>query len=127
LTVTGIDQAIRGADAAEKLYRQAIAETLEWFGKTVSQEVKDDHPYIDRTGVLTRSVGYSVESWRGKFLVVNVFATATYAEAVEYGTSRSRPYPFLFPKFYKYLDELQQRLQIAVNAAIAAGGNIGGA
>jgi hypothetical protein len=127
LTITGIDQTIRGVDAAEKLYQQAIAETLEWFGKTVSEEVKADHPYIDRTGGLTRSVGYTVESWRGRFIQVNVFATMPYAEAVEYGTSRSRPYAFLFPKFYKYLGELQQRLQIAVNAALAAGGGIGGA
>jgi hypothetical protein len=127
LVVTGIDQAIRGADAAEALFIKAIEADLEWFGETVSTDAKKDHPYIDRTGELTRSIGYTVESWRGRILQVNVFATASYAEAVEYGTARSRAYPYLFPKFYQYLDALQAKLKVSVNAAIATGGKIGGA
>jgi hypothetical protein len=100
---------------------------MEWFGKTVSEAAKDDHPYEDHTYVLTRSIGYTVESWSAKTVQVNVYAMAPYAEAVEYGTAKSRAYPFLFPQFYRFLDPLQVKLQNAVNRAISEGGIFGGA
>lgn len=127
LTITGIDQAIRGVDKAQELLLKYVAEALDWFGKTVSEAAKEDHPYQDRTGELTRSIGYTVESWNGRTAQVNIFATASYAESVEFGTSKSRAYPFLFPQFYRFLDVLQVKLQDAVNRALTEGGVFGGA
>jgi hypothetical protein len=124
LTLTGLDEAKLAAEIAERLMLQYVEAELEWFGQTVSQDAKEDHPYQDRTGELTRSIGFTVESWAMNRIQVNVFATATYAEAVEFGTSKSRPYPFLFPKFYLHLDELQFRIQAAVNKAIADAGQL---
>lgn len=127
LTLTGIDQAIAGVDKVFELYFLYISQELDWFGKTVSEEAKNDHPYMDHTFTLTRSIGYTVEGWTGRTVQVNVFATASYAGEVEFGTSKSRAYPFLFPKFYLYLGELQNRLQAAVNRAFEEGGHFGGA
>ncbi len=76
--------------------------------------------YYDRTGQLTRSLGHSVESWNGRTVTLKVFATARHADSVEYGTPRSRPYPFFWPSIYKHMPELETRVKTAVTTAYAA-------
>lgn len=127
LTVTGINEAIQGAELAEKLLKLYVGDALHWFGTTVTREAKEDHPYQDRTGALTRSIGYTVEIWTANTIQINIYATMSYAPAVEFGTATSRAFPFLFPKFYKHIDELMQRINAAVNRALTEGGAAGGA
>jgi hypothetical protein len=77
--------------------------------------------YIDRTGWLTSSVGYSLESmpsWDPSqgtapaFPTLTIYATAPHADAVEYGVpGHSRPYPFFFPLLYELLPELTARIE----------------
>jgi hypothetical protein len=118
ITVTGLDAAISRVALVEELWHKYINESLEWFGKTVSEAAKADHPYQDRTGQLTASIGYRVIPLTGTKAYATVFATMPYAEAVENGTPTSRPYPFIWPKFYQYIPELEQRLEDALFRAI---------
>jgi hypothetical protein len=97
------------------------------FGEKVSLGAKWDHPYQDRTGNLTSSIGFTVEVWKNNTAQLNIYATATYADEVEYGTSKSKAYPFLFPKLYEFLPTLQPALAIAAERAIRDGGIAGGA
>lgn len=126
LLVTGIDDALARLEGLERAIKLAIVVELEWFGRVTTQEMVLTHSFTNRTGRLERSIGYSVESWSGNRALVNVFATAPYAQAVEEGTPTSRPYPFFWQVFYKYLPELQQRLQSAVNEALGQYGAVGG-
>jgi len=123
--VTGIDKAIQAVDYVQRIMMQYVAIELDWFGKTVSAEMISDHPYIDRTGQLTRSIGFTIESWTYGKAIINVFALAAYAQPVEFGTATSRPYPFFYPVFYKYLDELMRRIQAAVDKAFDEAAQIG--
>lgn len=119
LLVTGIDEALARLDGIQQRLRLFITIELEWFGRTVTQEMVLTHSFQNVTGRLERSIGYSVEQWTANAVVLNVFATAPYAQAVEEGTPTSQPYPFFWPTFYKWLPELQLRLQKAVDAAFA--------
>ncbi len=122
LTVTGIEDTLARLDGLERQIATNVAAELEWFGKTTSEEMVATHSFKNITGQLERSIGYTVESWSAGKILVNVFAMAPYAQAVEEGTPTSRPYPFFWPVYYKYLPELQERLQKAVDAAYAAFG-----
>jgi len=125
LMVTGIDEALARLDGLEARIRTNVVAALEWFGQVTTEEMVQTHPFRNITGRLERSIGYTVEQWSAGKVVANIFATAPYAQAVEEGTTSSRPYPFFWPVFYKYLPELQERLQAAVDEAIdqyAAGG-----
>jgi hypothetical protein len=117
--VTGIDERIRAVDGLDRQLKLNIVVVLEWFGRTVREEMIHTHTFRNRTGRLERSLGYTVEAWTANTIQIMVFATAPYARAVEEGTSRSRPYPYFWPVFYKHLTELYQRLQQAVDSAFA--------
>jgi hypothetical protein len=126
LTITGIPESISAADYAQAKMLQYTAEVFQWFGETVTEAAKTDHPYRDHTGTLTNSIGFTVESWSSGTAQVNIFALASYADEVEFGTGKSVPYPFIFPKFYQYLDEAMTRLQAAVDRAFSEAGQISG-
>lgn len=117
LTVTGIDDRIRAVQGVERQLKLNIVVALEWFGRTVREEMIHTHTFRNRTGRLERSMGYTVEAWTASTIQINVFALAPYARAVEEGTSRSRPYPYFWQVFYKHLTELYRRLQAAVDSA----------
>ena len=120
----GVDQAKLGAEHLQRTMIPHVEAAMDWFGRTVVAEAKADHPYQDQTGALTASIGYSLtKSVVGP--VVTVFATVPYADAVEFGTATSRPFPFLFPKFFDLLPEALLRMHIAFNAAFEEAARIG--
>lgn len=146
IDMQGLDEAIRQYELAGRLWLIFATTQLEWFGKTVTTEMKEqpplghppggphplsrdeqpvfgEHAYIDRTGYLTRSIGYTIDLWQGHRAVVSVFALAPHADAVEFGTMRSRPYPFFWPVFNKYLPQLEERLHEAAERAVATAAN----
>lgn len=120
--MTGIDDAIARLDGLEARIKLYITVELERFGRIVTAEMVETHTFQNITGRLERSIGYSVEEWRSGFTVLNVFATAPYAQAVEEGTATSQPYPFFWPVFWKHYPELQARLQKAIDEAFAEAG-----
>ena len=66
------------------------------------------------TGELLDSVAYEViESDRG--LVVSVGAAAPYAQALEYGTRRMAPRPFLRPSLAEMEEEIARIFKVALS------------
>jgi len=120
--VTGIEEVLNRLDSLERQILLNVAIELEWFGRTVTDEMVADHSFQNITGQLERSIGYTIESWNLGTIQANVFAMAPYAQAVEDGTPSSRPYPFFWPVIYKYLPVFQERLQRAVDLAYEAFG-----
>lgn len=118
LTATGIDDALARLDGLQRQIDLNIVVELERFGRIVTQEMIQTHTFQNITGRLERSIGYTVEQY-GTSIMLNLFAMAPYAQAVEEGTPTSRPYPFFFPVLYKYLPDLLPALQRAVNEAYA--------
>jgi len=55
---------------------------------------------------------------------VIIFATESYAAAVEFGTPTSRAFPFLFPKFFQHLPEVIDAMAEGVVRAFEEGGDI---
>ena len=75
----------------------ASVEALQAVGFKIEQTAKDNHPYEDRTGNLTRSIYSKVVSEEKQKPVGYVGATMHYARYVEKGTARARAYPYLNP------------------------------
>lgn len=125
LTVTGIDDALARVDGLEHAIRLAVVVELEAFGRLVTHEMIETHTFQNITGQLERSIGYSVEAWRGNAIVLNIYALASYAQEVEEGTPNSRPYPFFWPAIYTHLPELEPRLRTAVTTVLAEYGEGG--
>lgn len=115
---TGLREAIEKTRLLETELQRRIQFVMEWWGELVVQEMRRDHAYTDRTGNLTRSMGYEAHPLvYGKGVLI-LFANMWYAEAVEYGTPRSRPYPYFWPKIYQLLPVLWPELQKAVDGSI---------
>lgn len=128
LTATGIDDALARLDGLQLAYRAAIRGVLDRWAKGTVEKIIEGHPpggphppagvqpeygqhaYIDRTGQLTRSVGYTIEAWAERTVTLTVFATMPYAELVEYGTPRSRAYPFFWPVIWDRVPVLEGML-----------------
>ena len=141
IKVTGIEQALAVAKRAQELLLQYTLAELDRFGHDVTIQMKLMHPpggphpaagdmpiygkhrYIDRTGILTGSIGYRVTPWTAQKALCAVFAVAPYASLVEYGHPANargpaaRPYPFFWPSFYMYLAALMVNLQLASDRA----------
>ena len=80
---------------AESLNRKMKAYAVQYIqraARNAAKYAKDNHPYQDRTGNLTRSI-QSVPTAEGAYLS----ARTRYAGYVEYGTSRNKEYPYLRP------------------------------
>ena len=75
----------------------ALTEAVEMTQANVSNFAKQNHPYIDRTGQLTNSIQPGRVLISKDDLTGEVLADKDYASFVELGTSRSRPFPFLYP------------------------------
>lgn len=127
-------------------YRNEIHDAMRWFGEEVTKRMKEGHPpggpwpapgampepgkhaYIDRTGWLTDSIGFSLEAmptWdlRGTapaLPTLMVFATAPHAAAIEYGVpGHSRPFPFFYFHIFELVPELTSRIDAIMARADA--------
>lgn len=72
--------------ALRRRVKEAVTEVLE----EMVEFARSYHPYEDRTGTLTRSIGAQVDDFRGSLLTARFTAEAPYAAEVEYGTSPHR-------------------------------------
>lgn len=77
-----------------------------------------DDRYYDRTGRLTNSIRADKVKARSDIITANVLAgtpgLVDYAAAVEFGTPRSRAYPFLGPA----LTENENKIMIIIDAGV---------
>lgn len=83
---------------------------LEKYGHDATSEMKEQHDrdahaiqrYVNRTFYLSTSIGWEVQHPSDAVWRLRMFAPPWYAEAVEYGTSRSQPYPFFWIEVYAF-------------------------
>lgn len=68
--------------------------------------------FTPRTGQLQQSIGWKFDQGTG---ISSVYANMPYAGSVEYGTSRSRAYPYLNPSA-----DSQRRINLLRQAALEA-------
>lgn len=124
-TISGVEEALAEIDRRLGLLHEGIHDTLDWFGKTTSDEMVETHTFQNRTYRLESSIGYEVTPINGaERMSVNVFANASYASQVEFGhpgPPPARPYPFFWPVFYRWEPAIYDRLQTVVEFALHDG------
>jgi len=115
----GLDDLITRVGGLAQQFLLNITTVLEWFGSTATQEMITQHSFINRTGRLERSIGYHIEVPGNGHIELHVYALAPYAAAVEEGVpGRSRPYPYFWGTFYKYLPDLYEKLAEGIDSAL---------
>ncbi len=123
VTVTGLDAVLADIDRRVEAMHAGIRNDLDWFGDTTTQEMRDTHTFVNRTGYLESSINYRVAMRDGAW-GAEVEASAWYAEQVEFGhpgPPPARPYPFFFPVFYRWEPELWERMQGTVERTLSGG------
>jgi len=99
----------------EENCRLALSEVLQ---QMVSY-ARANHPYKDRSGNLTASIGADVGGFNSGKISASFYALAEYAQDVEYGTHRgSPPLPFMRPTIERFKPELEAALQRAMQSAL---------
>ena len=114
---SGLDNVLNDIDMRLKQAQHVVMDDLKEFGKGAADEMILTHTFQNRTFRLEHSIG---TSWRefdvdvavGQNASASVFALADYASQVEFGVpGRSRPYPFFWPVWYKWLALLEEKLR----------------
>lgn len=108
----------------ERFLNAELSSAVQSASRLVRDAAKAGHAYQDRTGDLTRSIRVITLSGRATdgTLSGGVIATMFYASFVEDGTSRMRPYQYLFTAYYLNSNEiLQLRDDALENAVFRAG------
>lgn len=86
----------------------------------VVEDMKTGHTFTNRTGKLEGSMGHGGAS--GSLLRgyrVEVFGRTRYASYVDEGTSRSRPYPYLWPAWKRRESWAQGVVDAALTRALS--------
>lgn len=117
--------------AAERALRRAprevsaeIARAINFITTDIANQAKADHPYIDRTGNLTNSIGI-VPARAAIFGEISGSAQATmaYAEPVEFGVDgHSQPYPFMGPAFERWAGRIEEQIVRGANRGLRKAG-----
>lgn len=118
---------INGLDRLIAEVQDAPRKVLTWYGQTATERMKANHDrdahniqrYVNRTWYLTTTIGYDVAQITGGTTRVRMYSPASYAEAVEFGTPRSAPYPFFWIEVYGLQPMAEARLATAYYAAFA--------
>lgn len=107
------------AEAIKLILRTAKTGRLYLRGAVVHQASAPGEPPASDTGRLVNSIRttYSADK-----LVGTVVAGTEYAPALEYGTQRMEPRPFMRPALAAKRDEIERRLERAVSDALRAAG-----
>lgn len=119
-TITGIPEAMLKLDLFEKLLIKELIEATDFSTIMVRDFARHNHPYIDRTGNLTHSINMKPAKVEGNFISGQVGAWMEYAAGVEFGTSHSRPYPFMLPALRQNQKKIEQVLKGTVKRCTEA-------
>lgn len=120
VTITGIPEACLKLDLFEKLLIKELIEATDLSTMMVRDFAKHNHPYHDWTQNLTNSIFMQPAKVEGAFIVGKFGAGMEYAAAVEFGTSHSRPYPFMLPALKQNQTKIEQVLKGTVKRCTGA-------
>lgn len=115
---------ITGADAWAARADRAVMEGLESAVREIARiavaDAKATHPYTDRTGNLTESIGPMPVTVDGARVTGGVEAQMPYAKHVEEGTSRMEALPFLGPALARAEGDADRIVLDALDEALRA-------
>lgn len=127
-TPRDLSSVFRSLDRLVADVQEAPAKALEWYGDTATKRMKANHDrsahaiqrYVNRTWYLTTTIAFDVTRISGGQSRLRMFAPPTYAEAVEFGTPRSAPYPFFWIEVYGVQPAAEAMLSGIYFGALAA-------
>lgn len=103
--IKGYDQMIARLNAIADMNDEALI-ALEAGATLIETHAKDNAPFKNRTGHLRKRITTAVISKTKNQESVGVGSNMEYAPHVEFGTKRSKAYPFLRPAFDAKKDEV---------------------
>lgn len=115
--MSALRDSLRVSKRLGKLTTKSIANVKEAIAVSqaaVANEARGNHPYTDRTQNLTNAIAPGKITVGLNFMSGEVVAQKEYAEFVEQGTSRSRPFPYLGPALLREIPRFRQRVANAV-------------
>ena len=116
--VLGRDKLVQNLARYAENLKNALVTQAEIMQSKVVDFAKVHHPYKDHTGHLTQSIqpGTITLEKKGNIRAV-IEVRQPYASYVEFGTSRSKPYPFLVPALIGNQGEFRRRITEAFRGA----------
>jgi hypothetical protein len=111
---SGLDHVLNDIDLKLAAAQQVVVDDLKEFGAGARDEMVRTHTFQNRTFRLERSIDFDVVAFvpGQENARATVFALTEYASQVEFGVDgRSRPYPFFWPVWYKWLALLEEKLR----------------
>ena len=108
LSWKGADETFRSLDSLQEAIQKARHDSLVTYGEDAVEGMKKRHDadahevmrYVNRTWYLTNSITFDTQLMSEKTERLRVFTPAFYAGMVEYGTARSKAYPFFWIEIY---------------------------
>lgn len=127
ITWQGIGEVTRALDDLCAAIKVDVQASMHWYGRIATGEMKAQHDadahdiqrYVNRTWNLTRSIAYDVRDVGGGVQQLRMYTPVWYAELVEFGTPRSRAYPFFWPAVHGLEDTARDRVIKAFLGALA--------
>jgi len=124
--ISGTQQVINNMFMAKDLILKRIGEAIEKTAIDVANHAKAEHergsdPHSRERFESQHGGSGLVGSIKSELITISyakaegaVYATKEYAANVELGTSRSRPYPFMWPALVAMSDKYEQRMEAAI-------------
>lgn len=97
IEITGVPKVLENLKEYQGRILQALVSAAEVSQARIVNDARANHPYTDRTQNLTNSIQAGLVRVTEEGVEAYVEARMEYASYVEFGTSRSKPYPFLTP------------------------------
>lgn len=113
----GRDTLVKNMSSFEAKFVEKLVRAVEVTQALISNFAKQNHPYKDRTGQLTNSIQPSEVTVTETMVEGAILADKDYASYVELGTSKSHPYPFLFPALASQQESFRIRVKNAFSEA----------
>lgn len=113
-----------GAEAwrarADRAVMRALDEVVAAIARDAAERARASHPYTDRTGNLTASIGPRENFTRGDVVEGGVEAQMPYASFIEEGTTTIDALPYLGPALTLAAESADAQLMDALDRAFAA-------
>ena len=110
MSVRGVKLVLRNLSNFRTKTLNKIVRGVQITQALVVNEAKNHHPYDDQTQALTNSIRPARIVITDTSIEAKVAALMQYASFVEFGTSRSRPFPFLAPAILKNQSQFRKQM-----------------
>lgn len=113
----GLNDLLRQIDKTKSIVETAVAAAVGQVTIDIANDAKINHSFTNRTGNLENSIQPLPVKVNGNIIEGGVNAGMDYSGFVEFGTSKSAPYPYLTPAVESNRGNLTNTVAEAVNRA----------